>query len=162
MLTRGTAGGGGFTLIELLVVMAIIATLLSIAVPRYFGSVDRSKEAVLRQNLRAIRDAIDKYYADNERYPESLEVLAAGRYLRDVPVDPVTGSAATWIVVSPRVEVAPGRTGERSEVRPEERRVPRPEERGALRAEDRNVNRVYDVKSGAPGTASDGTVYAEW
>ena len=162
MHMRRTTGGDGFTLIELLVVMAIIATLLSIAVPRYFGSVDRSKEAVLKQNLRAIRDAIDKYYADNERYPESLQVLATGRYLRDVPVDPVTGSATTWIVVSPRAEAATGRPGERTEVRSDERRAPRPDERGALRAEDRSANQVYDVKSGAPGTASDGTVYGEW
>jgi general secretion pathway protein G len=154
-LTAGGASGrGGFTLIELLVVMAIIATLLTIAVPRYFGSIDRSKEAVLKQNLRSIRDAIDKYYADNERYPETLEALAAGRYLRDVPVDPVTGSAATWIIVPPRVEVATGRPGERIEVRPDDR--------GALRADDRSASRVYDVKSGAPGTASDGTVYGEW
>lgn len=91
----------GFTLIELLVVLAIIATLLAIAVPRYFRHVDRSKEAVLRENLAAVRDAIDQYHADKGRWPESLESLAESRYLRAVPVDPVTGSADTWIIVPP-------------------------------------------------------------
>lgn len=91
----------GFTLIELLVVLAIIATLLMLAVPRYFGSVDRSKEAVLKENLYQMRDAIGKYYADKGKYPESIEALASDKYLRKVPVDPVTESAATWVVVPP-------------------------------------------------------------
>lgn len=91
----------GFTLIELLVVMAIIATLLTIAVPRYFGSLDRSKEAVLKENLYQIRDAISKYYADKGKYPESLDSIVADRYLRKVPVDPITESAATWVAVAP-------------------------------------------------------------
>jgi general secretion pathway protein G len=92
---------GGFTLIELLVVMAIIATLLTIGVPRYFASIDRSKEAVLRENLRVVRDAIDKYYADNGRYPDTVETLATRRYLRAVPVDPITESATTWVTIAP-------------------------------------------------------------
>jgi len=91
----------GFTLIELLVVLAIIATLLTIAVPRYYASLDRSKEAVLKENLYQLRDAISKYYADKGKYPESLEVLAADKYLRKVPLDPITDSAATWQVVAP-------------------------------------------------------------
>jgi general secretion pathway protein G len=91
----------GFTLIELLVVLAIIATLLTIAVPRYFASVDKSKEAVLKENLYQLRDAIGKYYADRGKYPESLQALAADKYLRSVPLDPVTDSATTWIVVAP-------------------------------------------------------------
>ena len=91
----------GFTLIELLVVMAIIATLLTIAVPRYFGSLDRSKEAVLKENLYQIRDAISKYYADKGKYPESLDSIVADKYLRKVPVDPITESAATWVAVAP-------------------------------------------------------------
>ncbi len=91
----------GFTLIELLVVLSIIATLLAIAVPRYFQHVDRSKEAVLRENLSAVRDAIDQYHADKGKWPESLGSLADSRYLRAVPVDPVTGSADTWITVPP-------------------------------------------------------------
>lgn len=91
----------GFTLIELLVVMAIIAVLLTLAVPRYFGSLDKSKEAVLREDLYQLRDAIGKYYGDKGKYPESLEALAAEKYLRKVPVDPLTESAATWVVVAP-------------------------------------------------------------
>jgi general secretion pathway protein G len=91
----------GFTLIELLVVMAIVATLLTIAVPRYFKSVDRSREAVLKENLFQLRDAIGKYHADKGKYPESLQALATEQYLRKVPLDPVTQSETTWVVVPP-------------------------------------------------------------
>jgi len=90
-----------FTLIELLVVLAIIATLLMLAVPRYYSSVDKSKEAVLKENLYQMRDAIGKYYADKGKYPESVDALATEKYLRRVPLDPVTDSAATWIAVPP-------------------------------------------------------------
>ena len=91
----------GFTLIELLIVLAIVAVLLTIAVPRYYASLDRSKEAVLKENLYQLRDAIGKYYADRGKYPESLQALATDKYLRSVPLDPVTDSATTWIVVAP-------------------------------------------------------------
>jgi len=91
----------GFTLIELLVVMAIIALLLSIATPRYFNSVDKTKEAVLRQDLSTLRDAIDKYYGDTGKYPDSLDDLVSKKYLRKLPVDPVTDSASTWVAVPP-------------------------------------------------------------
>ena len=91
----------GFTLIELLVVLAIIATLLTIAVPRYYASLDRSKEAVLKENLYQLRDAIGKYYGDKGKYPETLEALATDKYLRKVPLDPITESATTWQVVPP-------------------------------------------------------------
>ena len=91
----------GFTLIELLVVMTIVALLLTLALPRYFGSIDKSKEAVLKENLYQIREAISRYHADKGKYPESLESLAADKYLRKVPLDPVTESNATWIVVAP-------------------------------------------------------------
>jgi len=119
----------GFTLIELLVVLAIIATLLTIAVPRYFSSVDKSKEAVLKENLYQMRDAIGKYYADRGKYPESLQALATDKYLRSVPLDPVTESATTWIVLAP---------------------------------EDPQKGGVYDVKSGAPGKALDGSEFSTW
>lgn len=95
------ARGAGFTLMELMVVMAIIASLLTLALPRYFHSVDRSREAVLRQDLHIMRDAIDKFMADRGRYPATLEELAEQRYLRKVPPDPITDSASTWIVVAP-------------------------------------------------------------
>ena len=91
----------GFTLIELLVVMAIIAILLTLAVPRYFSSVDNSKEAVLKQNLATLRDSLDKYYADTGRYPDALEDLVKKRYLRAIPFDPITESDATWVLIAP-------------------------------------------------------------
>jgi general secretion pathway protein G len=119
----------GFTLIELLVVLAIIATLLTLAVPRYFSSVDKSKEAVLKENLYQMRDAIGKYYADRGKYPESLQSLATDKYLRSVPLDPVTDSATTWVVLAP---------------------------------EDPQKGGVYDVKSGAPGKALDGSEFSTW
>lgn len=103
-LSRGSGGrspNGGFTLIELLVVFTVIALLLTIAVPRYFGSIDKSKEAVLRENLNQMRDAISRYHADKGKYPESLDSLATDKYLRRVPLDPITESEKTWIVVQP-------------------------------------------------------------
>jgi general secretion pathway protein G len=119
----------GFTLIELLVVMTVIALLLTLAVPRYFGSLDKSKEAVLKEDLYQLRDAIGKYYGDKGRYPDTLEALATEKYLRKMPVDPMTDSATSWVVVAP---------------------------------EDPQKGGVYNVKSGAQGTSSDGSVYAEW
>lgn len=90
----------GFTLIEMLVVMAIVAMLLTIAVPRYFGSLDRSKETALKQNLKVMRDVIDKFYSDQGRYPEALDELVQKKYLRAIPIDPVAESDKTWISVS--------------------------------------------------------------
>lgn len=92
----------GFTLIEVLVTLTIIGTLLAIAAPRYFGSVDRTREAVLRENLYLLRDSLDKYRADRGKYPEKLEELAQAGYLRAIPVDPLTDSALSWIVFPPR------------------------------------------------------------
>jgi general secretion pathway protein G len=91
----------GFTLIELLVVMAIIATLLSIAAPRYFDHLDRARETTLRQTLAVMRDSIDKFRADRGRYPEDLQELVAKRYLRAVPKDPLTDSASGWLILPP-------------------------------------------------------------
>ena len=92
----------GFTLIELLVVMAIIALLLSIAVPKYFGSVDRSRETILRQDLSVMREAIDKFYGDKNKYPDALEDLVTSKYIRSIPKDPITNSESTWIIVAPK------------------------------------------------------------
>src|SRR5574342_257296 len=89
----------GFTLVELLVVMAIIALLLALAAPRYFKSVNKAEEAVLKENLTLMRDAIDKFYADTGKYPPNLEELVSKRYLRKIPDDPVTGANNTWVVV---------------------------------------------------------------
>lgn len=119
----------GFTLVELLVVMAIIALLLTLAVPRYFNHLASSRDTILRQDLAVMRDAIDKYHGDRGRYPESLEELVDARYLRALPVDPITERADTWQIVAPS---------------------------------DDDAGAVYDVRSGAPGTAADGSPYAEW
>ncbi len=89
-----------FTLIELLVVMAIISLLLTLAVPRYFGSVEKSKEVALRENLQVLRTGIDKFYGDKGVYPATLSDLVTNKYFRTVPVDPVTESSATWQLVS--------------------------------------------------------------
>ena len=119
----------GFTLIELLVVMTIIALLLALAVPRYFHSVEKSKETVLRDDLSIFRDALDKYYGDNGKYPDNLDDLVTKKYLRAIPRDPITDSTTTWVTVPP---------------------------------DDPSKGLVYDVKSGAPEKALDGTLYAEW
>ena len=87
----------GFTLIELLVVMTIIGVLLTIAVPRYFRTVERSKETVLKHDLSVLRESLDKYYADIGQYPQALPVLVEKHYIRAVPVDPFTKSAETWV-----------------------------------------------------------------
>lgn len=97
----------GFTLIELLVVLAIIGTLLTLAVPSYLQHLDRSKEAVLRENLSVMRQAIDQYRADTNTWPASLESLTQKRYLRKIPIDPITDSSDTW-QISPPPDGAPG------------------------------------------------------
>lgn len=86
----------GFTLVELLVVLAIISLLLTVALPRYFSSVDKSREIALRENLQVLRSGIDKYYADKGEYPATLADLVNHHYFRKIPLDPVTESAATW------------------------------------------------------------------
>lgn len=91
----------GFTLIELLVVLGIVALMLTLAVPRYFPSLDKSKEVVLADNLRNVRQVLDQYYGDTGRYPDSLEQLVEKHYLRALPYDPITESDATWIIIAP-------------------------------------------------------------
>jgi general secretion pathway protein G len=91
----------GFTLIELLVVLGIIALLLTLAVPRFFPSIDKTRETILADNLRNTREVIGQYYSDTGRYPDSLDQLVEKKYLRNLPLDPVTESSDTWIVVPP-------------------------------------------------------------
>jgi general secretion pathway protein G len=91
----------GFTLIELLVVMLIIGVLLTIAAPRYFHSVKKSKETVLRDDLAIMRKSLDQFYSDNGKYPDSLSELVSRRYLRKIPLDPITESANTWVTIPP-------------------------------------------------------------
>lgn len=128
-MVKRTFRNNGFTLIELLVTLAIIATLLSLAAPRYFGGVERAKEAVLQENLATLRDTLDKYFADSGRYPDTLDELVSKKYLRRIPVDPMTERADTWSFVPP----------------------PAP-----------SIGGIYDVHSGAPGNARDGTPFANW
>jgi general secretion pathway protein G len=119
----------GFTLIELLVVLTIVALLLTVAAPEFLTNVGRAKEAVLKEDLFTLRDAIDKYYADKGAYPTSLDDLVTGKYLHRIPVDPVTDSATTWIIAPPNQAEAVG---------------------------------VFDIRSGAPGTARNGSRFATW
>jgi general secretion pathway protein G len=124
----------GFTLIEVLIVITLIVVLASMGMASYTNSVQRSREAVLREDLFRMRDAIDQYYADKNKYPQSLADLVTDKYLREVPKDPMTNSADTWTTVPAEVDAAnpaaePG---------------------------------VYDVKSGSDRTSLDGSKYADW
>ena len=124
----------GFTLIELMIVMVIITILAGIGLAVYGNSVKSAKEATLREDLFQMRDAIDKYYADKNHYPASLDALVEEKYIRAVPVDPMTKSRDTWqtILADP--------------------------EPGNPSAEPG----IYNVKSGAEGNGLDGTPYTEW
>jgi len=133
MHTTPARRGRGFTLIELLVVLAIIATLLTIAVPSYFNSMDNAKETALRKDLSVMRDAIDQYHADKGKYPESLQDLVTARYLRSLPADPISGASDQWAV-----ETATSGAGTEASTG------------------------VRDVKSGAVGNGKDGSAYASW
>ena len=101
----------GFTLVELLVVLAVVGLLLSLAMPRYFDSVERAREAALKHDLAVMRDAIDKHLADTGRYPGSLDELVDKRYLRRVPADPITERSDTW-VTAPAPDPALGRVAD--------------------------------------------------
>ena len=127
-------GEGGFTLMELMIVMALIVILAGIGLATYTNSVTRAKEAVLKEDLFRMRDAIDQYYADKNRYPPSLDSLVTDKYLRAIPVDPITNSADTWQT-------------EMSEADPSNPTA----EPG-----------VYNVRSGSDQMSLDGTLYADW
>jgi len=124
----------GFTLIELMIVMVIITILAGIGLAVYGNSVQHAKEAGPLQDLQELREAIDKYYADKNHYPASLDSLVEDKYIRDVPVDPITKSRDTW-----QTTLAEPESGNPSA------------EPG-----------IYNVKSGAEGTGLDGTSYTEW
>jgi general secretion pathway protein G len=124
----------GFTLIELLIVIALISILATMGVVQYKNSVNSTKEAVLHTDLFRMRDAIDQYYADKNKYPASLDVLVSDGYMRKIPEDPITKSTDTWQTV------------------PAE---PDPSNPSAEPG-------IYDVKSGAPGTALDGRSYSDF
>src|SRR5688572_13218839 len=126
--------GNGFTLIELLIVITLISLLATMGVVQYRNSVQSTREAILRTDLFRMRDAIDQYYADKTKYPASLEALVSDGYMRKIPEDPITQSADTW------------------------QTVPAEPDPGNPSAEPG----IYDVKSGATGTALDGTSYADF
>ena len=133
-LQRRRNGASGFTLIELLVVTALIVVLASLALVGYQNSLVRAREAVLKEDLFRLRDAIDQYYADKNKWPQSLQDLVTDGYVRKVPEDPITNSADSWQTVP--AEPDPGNPSS---------------EPG-----------IFDVKSGSDRTALDGTPYAEW
>jgi prepilin-type N-terminal cleavage/methylation domain-containing protein len=124
----------GFTLVELLIVLSLVSILAAMGVVQYRNSVQLGREAVLRRNLFAMRDAIDQYYADKNKYPASLDALVSDGYLRKIPEDPITRTADTWQTVPAEPDPA----------------------------NPSDAPGIYDVKSGAQGQALDGSNYADW
>lgn len=131
---RRSASAAGFTLLELMVVMSLIVILASLALVQYRHSVTLAREAVLKEDLYRMNDAIDQYYADKNKYPEALEDLVGAGYLRQIPVDPFTRSASTWQTVP----AEPDPTNPASSFG------------------------IYAVKSGSEAMSSDGSRYADW
>lgn len=124
----------GFTLIELMIVLTVISIIVSIAVPLYQKSIVRAKESVLRNNLFTIRTVIDEYTYDKQKAPQTLRDLVDAGYLRQVPVDPFTGSSETWQIIM----------------------------EDAMTSANQTEPGIFDVRSGSDKRALDGTPYAEW
>ncbi len=131
---RRRRGLCGFTLIELMIVMAIIAILMSIAVPIYTRSIARAKESVLKNNLFTLRTMIDEYTYDKQKAPQTLQDLVSDGYLRQIPVDPMTGTSDSWVTV----------------------------QEDALTAVNQTEPGISDVKSGSDKKSSEGTAYSDW
>ena len=133
-MVKRLRGSRGFTLIELLIVITLIMILAGIAMVQYRNSVQAAEETVLRTNLLRMRDAIDQYFADKGRYPSSLDTLVSERYMREVPIDPITGRRDTWVFTQadPDPSNPTGGPG------------------------------IYDVKSGADGVGLNGSRYNSW
>src|SRR5579871_3113758 len=131
MPTRREAG---FTMVELMIVMAIIVILVSLAIPQYQKAIIRAKESVLHNNLFTLRNMIDEYTYDKKKAPQSLQDLVAAGYLREIPIDPITGSNQTWRTITEDM----------------------------LQAVDQTEPGIYDVQSGSDKTGLDGRPYAEY
>jgi prepilin-type N-terminal cleavage/methylation domain len=129
-----TSRHSGFTLIELMIVMVIIGLLAAIAVPMYVQSVRHAKEAVLKEDLRTLRSAIDSYTVDKQKAPQTLEDLVQSGYIKSMPKDPFTNRTDTWV----------------------------PAQDDTLMSLDQTDSGINDVHSGAPGAAADGTSYSSW
>jgi general secretion pathway protein G len=130
----GTKRERGFTLIELMIVMAIIAILASIAIPSFINAVKHAREAVLREDLHTMRQAIDSYTVDKEKAPQSLDDLVQSGYLKQIPVDPMTGTSDSWM----------------------------PDTSDTLMDIDQTDGGINNVHSGSQGTATDGSTYNTW
>jgi general secretion pathway protein G len=131
---RSRSAAPGFTLIELLIVMAIIATLAAIAIPSYINAVRHAREAVLREDLHTMRQAIDSYTIDKEKAPQSLDELVQAGYLKAIPVDPITGRDDTWL----------------------------PDTSDTLMDIDETAGGINNVHSGSQAIATDGSSYNTW
>jgi len=134
LVRRRAASAAGFTLIELIVVTTLIVVLSTMAMVSYQNSVVRAREAVLKEDLFRLRDAIDQYYADKTKWPATLQDLVTDGYVREIPKDPMTDSADTWQTVAAEADPS-NTTGEPG---------------------------IFDVKSGSDKLALDGTPYVEW
>ena len=132
--SSSTQSEGGWTLIELMIVISIVMILAAMALTQYRNSILYAKEAALNSDLFLMRDAIDQYYADKGKYPETLQTLVSESYLRAIPRDPFTNSAVSWTTTT--ADPQPGQLSSQTG--------------------------IYDVKSGADGTATDGRRYSEW
>src|SRR5260370_31034557 len=124
----------GFTLIELMIVMAIIAVLMSVALPIYNRSIIRAKESVLKNNLFTLRTVIDEYTYDKQKAPQTLNDLVSDGYLRQIPIDPITGTADSWKIIM----------------------------EDASNTVNQSEPGIFDVRSGSDKTSLEGTPYSEW
>ncbi|HKY31438.1 MAG TPA: prepilin-type N-terminal cleavage/methylation domain-containing protein [Candidatus Polarisedimenticolia bacterium] len=129
----------GFTLVELIIVIAIIGILAAVTIPSFRPAPQRAREAVLKTDLHTMREAIDQYFADKARYPESLEALVEEGYLRSVPKDPFTDSTSSWQLIYAELDESS---------LPEETEAASPG--------------IFDVKSGAPGKSLSGENLSDW